>query len=377
MFEKLKLRGKLIKAFRTAEIYRVIKRGDRTSYQFPKIHRIDHQHSYTRYAFSLLNGIDPELLTKKRWALRQVLGSNIEVNGSLKNFSITVHHKNLPKMLNYCYEVIHPHIEKMELPVCIGQDIYGNPVSWDFADLETLLISGEIGAGKSSLMRVILTTWVKYSSPEDLRLVLVDLKRADLGLFHEIDHVGALCFEAKDMRKPFALLRAEMYRRGDLLLEHGVTHISRLPFKLPRIVVVIDEMSIVKRETDLVEMIQQFASQGRALGVHTIIAMQRPDADLLNSALKANLRVRISGRQADAINAKVAGVIGAEEIDAAARGRMKIKIDDVKEFQAFFLDEEMCKKLLSPYKTRVKDPEPQLEVVPEPIFGLLEKEEQR
>ncbi|WP_328174045.1 FtsK/SpoIIIE domain-containing protein [Priestia aryabhattai] len=56
----------------------------------------------------------------------------------------------------------------MELPVCIGQDIYGNSVSWDFADLETLLISGEIGAGKSSLMRVILTTWVKYTSPDDL-----------------------------------------------------------------------------------------------------------------------------------------------------------------------------------------------------------------
>jgi len=179
------------------------------------------------------------------------------------------------------------------------------------------------------------------------------------------------------MRKPFALLRAEMYRRGDLLLEHGVTHISRLPFKLPRIVVVIDEMSIVKRETDLVEMIQQFASQGRALGVHTIIAMQRPDADLLNSALKANLRVRISGRQADAINAKVAGVIGAEEIDAAARGRMKIKIDEVKEFQAYFLDEGACKEILSPYKTLVKEPEAELEVVSQSIFGLLEKEEQR
>ncbi|USL39786.1 hypothetical protein [Priestia megaterium] len=65
MFEKLKLRGQLIRAFRTAEIYRVIKRGDRTSYQFPKIHQIDHQNTYTRYAFSLLNGIDPELLTKK------------------------------------------------------------------------------------------------------------------------------------------------------------------------------------------------------------------------------------------------------------------------------------------------------------------------
>jgi DNA segregation ATPase FtsK/SpoIIIE, S-DNA-T family len=56
---------------------------------------------------------------------------------------------------------------------------------------------------------------------------------------------------------------------------------------------------------------------------------------------------------------------------------MKIKIDEVKEFQAFFLDEEACKEPISPYKTRVKDPEPQLEVVPQSIFGLLGKEEQR
>jgi len=56
---------------------------------------------------------------------------------------------------------------------------------------------------------------------------------------------------------------------------------------------------------------------------------------------------------------------------------MKIKIDGVKEFQAYFLDEGACKEILSPYKPRVKDPEPQLEVVPQSIFGLLEKEEQR
>ncbi|MCZ8493666.1 MULTISPECIES: hypothetical protein [Priestia] len=55
-------------------------------------------------------------------------------------------------MLHYRYEAIHPHIEKIELRVCVGQDIYGNPVSWDFANLEILLISGEIGAGKSSML---------------------------------------------------------------------------------------------------------------------------------------------------------------------------------------------------------------------------------
>ncbi|MFD0085097.1 chromosome partitioning protein ParA, partial [Priestia megaterium] len=65
------------------------------------------------------------------------------------------------------------------------------------------------------------------------------------------------------------------------------------------------------------------------------------------------------------------------EIDAAARGRMKIKIDEVKEFQAFFLDEGACKELLSPYKTLIHDSEPDIKVEPQSIFGLLEKEEQR
>ncbi|MGG0509341.1 hypothetical protein ABE078_17875 [Priestia megaterium] len=59
-------------------------------------------------------------------------------------------------------------------------------------------------------MCVILTTWVKYTLPDHLRLVLADFKRADLGLFHGIEHVAALCFEAKDMRKSFTLLRAKI-----------------------------------------------------------------------------------------------------------------------------------------------------------------------
>ncbi|MGG0555264.1 FtsK/SpoIIIE domain-containing protein [Priestia aryabhattai] len=370
MFRKLKLRGNLIRAFKTAEIYRSSKRGDRTVFMYPKIHAIDDNATYTRYTFSLLNGIDPELLNKKMWALRQVLGSNLEIKGSLKNFTITLHHQNLPKLVKYDYDDLKPEIERMELPVVVGKSIYGKYISYDMAELETLLVSGEIGAGKSSLLRAILTTLIKSNSPDELRLVLADLKRADLGLFHGVEHVDSLSFEAKEMIKPFKQLRSEMYRRGDLLLEHGVTHIKGLPFKLPRIVTVVDEMSIIKKERDLVELIEQIASQGRALGVHLIIAMQRPDADLLKSALKSNLRVRISGRQADATNAKVAGVPGAHEIDAGARGRMMIKIDDIQAFQGVFLDEEDCKRMIAPFKKEVPiEQSAQTEQLVESIFG--------
>jgi DNA segregation ATPase FtsK/SpoIIIE, S-DNA-T family len=370
MFRKLKLRGNLIRAFKTAEIYRSSKRGDRTVFMYPKIHAIDDNVAYTRYTFSLLNGINPKVFDDKLWAIKQVLGSNVEINGKLKNFSITVHKKTMPKLVKYDYDDFKPEIERMELPVVVGKSIYGNYISYDMAELETLLVSGEIGAGKSSLLRAILTTLIKSKSPEEMRLVLADLKRADLGLFHGVEHVDSLSFEAKEMIKPFKQLRAEMYRRGDLLLEHGVTHIKGLPFKLPRIVTVVDEMSIIKKERDLVELIEQIASQGRALGVHLVIAMQRPDADLLKSALKSNLRVRISGRQADATNAKVAGVPGAHEIDAGARGRMMIKIDDIQTFQGVFLDEEQCKRMIEPYKKVVPiEQSAQIEQPIESIFG--------
>ncbi|GFZ69046.1 hypothetical protein PSE10B_55680 [Pseudomonas amygdali pv. eriobotryae] len=370
MFRNLKLRGNLIRAFKTAEIYRSSKRGDRTVYMYPKIHAIDDNETYTRYTFSLLNGINPKLFDDKLWAIKQVLGSNVEINGKLKNFSITVHKKTMPKLVKYDYDDFKPEIERMELPVVVGKSIYGKYISYDMAELETLLVSGEIGAGKSSLLRAVLTTLIKSNSPDELRLVLADLKRADLGLFHGVEHVDSLSFEAKEMIRPFTKLRAEMYRRGDLLLEHGVTHIKGLPFKLPRIVTVVDEMSIVKKERDLVELIEQIASQGRALGVHLIIAMQRPDADLLKSALKSNLRVRISGRQADATNAKVAGVPGAEQIDAGARGRMMIKIDDIQAFQGVFLDEEDCKRMIAPFKKDVPiEQTAQTEQLIESIFG--------
>lgn len=370
MFTKLKLRGQLIRAFKNAEVYKSYKRGDRTVHQYPRIHHIDNTDSYTRYSFSLINGINPKVLDDKLWAIKQVLGSNVEVNGKLKNFSITVHKKSMPKLVKYDYEDFKPEIERMELPVVVGKSIYGKYISWDMAELETLLVSGEIGAGKSSLLRAILTTLIKSKSPDEMRLVLADLKRADLGLFHGVEHVDSLSFEAKDMIKPFTKLRAEMYRRGDLLLKHGVTHIKGLPFKLPRIVTVVDEMSIVKKERDLVELIEQIASQGRALGVHLIIAMQRPDADLLKSALKSNLRVRISGRQADATNAKVAGVPGAHEIVAGARGRMMIKIDDVQAFQGVFLDEEECKRMIAPFKKDVPiEQSAPIEQPVESIFG--------
>lgn len=375
MFEKLKARGKLIKALKTAEIYKSSKRGDRTVYSFPKVRGVEITDDYTRYDITLLNGIDPKLLESKDWALKQVLGKNIEVSGKLKDFTITVHNKELPSLIRYNYQDFLPLIKKMKLPICVGKDIYSRYIIYDMAELETLLISGEIGAGKSSLVRALLTTLIQYKRKDELRLVLIDLKRADLGLFNGVEHVDSLSFEAKSMRKPLMELRKEMYRRGDLLLEHGVTHIKELPFKLPRILTVIDEMSIIKKEKDLVEIIEQIASQGRALGCHLIIAMQRPDADLLKSGMKANLRVRISGRQADSTNAKVAGVPGSENIDATARGRMLIKIDDVQEFQSLLLEAEDCKRILEPFKRPKDIPKAPVKVKSEGIFGLLDEKE--
>lgn len=380
LYRQLKARGELLKAFKAAELYRTRKKANQISYQYPHIQDVKVTKGYTRYVFTLLNGMNPSKIYENDWALKQVLGKTIEIKGDLKQFVVTVHRKGLPSYVPYCYNEFVSEIQGMELPIICGKDAYNQYVSYDMAKFETLLLTGEIGAGKSSLLRAIITTLIQYRKPDELRFVLVDLKRADLGIFEHVSHVEGVYVSAKEMHHPFKKLKVEMSKRGDLLRQHEVSHIEHLPDKIPRLVVVIDEMSIIRKEKELISLTEDIASQGRALGIHLILAMQRADSKMLESgSLKNNMRVRISGRQSDSINAKVAGVPGAEEIGIAERGRMKMKLDEVMEFQSVFLSEEEAKKIIRPYK--VNSVLAESAVIPpsnlsQPLpFGILEEEE--
>ncbi|MFP3488683.1 DNA translocase FtsK, partial [Staphylococcus sp. SIMBA_130] len=114
-------------------------------------------------------------------------------------------------------------------------------------------------------------------------------------------------------------IKSEMTRRGDKLDAAGVNSIDQLKEKLPYIIICVDEVRLLKKETDVMDILEEISSIGRSLGIFIILSMQRPDSKLLEGALKVNCTVRMGFKTADAINSKVIGTPGAEKIKIPGR----------------------------------------------------------
>jgi DNA segregation ATPase FtsK/SpoIIIE, S-DNA-T family len=353
MWAKVKARGALMKVFKDADICKKVKVGEKTHVRYPTIHAVTYEPSaeVATYVFTVPNGFNPEDVLNKYYVFVQHFGESIELKGKYKKFVLKVFFKQLPKVIKYDYEAIAKEIEGMQLPIPCGRNLMNQIVIYDMAQYETLLLSGEIGAGKSSLLRCINTFLIQSRTPEDVQFHLIDMKRSEFGFYRHVEHVKSVSTEIDEVKKVVKELKREREKRGDLLDKHGVVHIDKLPFKLNRIIVCVDEMSLLKGQKDIIKEIEAIGATGRALGIHLILSMQRPDSKLLESgSLKNNMRIRISGRQSNAMNAKVAGVEGAENIKMNQRGRMKMMMDDIIEFQSFFLDDKLLPGILEAYK---------------------------
>ncbi len=360
LFEKLTLRKKLVKAVRLV--------ADAE----PKIYYV----SNTKLIFAIPHGINPDLLHEKSFIFRQIFGADVELVGNLKRFDLTVPSRPLPTKLTYKYVEWKDACADAVLPAVCGLDALGRRIVIDLNERPHMLISGETGSGKSSLIRTLLTSLILSKSPEDVRLMLGDLKRSEFGLFRNLPHVDSVCVNKDDLRAELEDIVNEMERRGDLLDSEGVTHISDLKVRLPYIIVCIDEVALLKKERKTMEIIEKISAVGRSLGVILILSMQRPDAKTLDGALKNNLTVRISGRQSNKTNANVTGTPGAELIKQSERGRMIIALEgDLRRLQAPWLDVKDARILLEPLRVKAlesSDNTAQLSEEEAPLFGLLE-----
>jgi DNA segregation ATPase FtsK/SpoIIIE, S-DNA-T family len=350
MYSKMKARGQLMKAMKAGGIFLKLPGGDNGRYRYPTIHDVDITDKYTRYVITLPNGLHPDKLKEGEFALRQVLGHYVEIIGKVKRFTITVHRKGMPDEFAYNYKEVLPHITEMELPIIVGRNIYNQYVAFDISTYPHLLLTGETGSGKSSLLRAALCTLIQYKNPSDLRLILGDMKMSEFGIYRRIPHVQDICMDAKSLLKALLEVRKELKKRGKLLEQFEVNHISELSFKLPWILVCIDEVALLKKEKEIMQIIEDISSIGRSLGILLALSCQRADAQLLDGKLKNNLTVRLSGRQSNETNSRVAGVPGAHEIDISQRGRMILVLEEPTEVQSPFLSNEQAKKILAPFK---------------------------
>ena len=194
---------------------------------------------------------------------------------------------------------------KSKLTVAIGKDIGGNVVVGDVGKWPHVLIAGATGSGKSVCINTIVTSILYKASPEDVKLIMVDPKVVELGVYNGIPHL--LVPVVTDPKKAAGALNwavTEMMRRYELFKDTGVRKLesynklmeTKGGEKIPQLVIIIDEladlMMVAAKEVE--DYICRLAQLARAAGIHLIIATQRPSVDVITGLIKANIPSRVA-----------------------------------------------------------------------------------
>jgi len=204
-----------------------------------------------------------------------------------------------------------------KLTLALGKTIHGEPYVTDLATMPHLLIAGSTGTGKSVGLNAMLTSILYRSTPDDVRMIMIDPKRLELGMYEEIPHLmtpvvvdpkkaaNALRWAVREMEERYKTLAAEGVRNIEqynrnirMMLEETGNKDPDAPRPLPFIVVVIDELAdlMMVASNEVEESIARLAQMARAVGIHLILATQRPSVDVITGLIKANLPSRISFR---------------------------------------------------------------------------------
>jgi len=230
---------------------------------------------------------------------------------------------------------------RMGLPLFLGKDATGEPLLKDLASMPHLLIAGTTGSGKSVCLNAIIMSLIYTRTPDDLKLVLIDPKMVELSVFGRLPHL--LCPVVNDMRKAEAILAwlvEKMDERYRLLSQAGARNIgqynrlsrdeiiqhfgaqteeqqARLIYHMPHIVVIVDEladlMMVAAKEVEM--HVTRLSQKSRAVGIHLVMATQRPSVDVLTGLIKSNLPIRVSFQVATRVDSRtILDSMGAEKL---------------------------------------------------------------
>jgi S-DNA-T family DNA segregation ATPase FtsK/SpoIIIE len=212
---------------------------------------------------------------------------------------------------------------KSKLTLPLGRDVAGKPIVAELDNMPHLLIAGATGSGKSVSMNSFLISLLYQNSPKDLKMIMIDPKRVELAYYNSIPHL--LTPVIQDPEKAAIALRwvvSEMVRRYGELSNHKVRNIKEFNeldgiSKMPKIIVIIDELAdlMMAAGKEVEASICRIAQMARAVGIHLIIATQRPSVDVITGLIKANVPTRISFAVASSIDSRtILDGIGAEDL---------------------------------------------------------------
>ena len=222
------------------------------------------------------------------------------------------------------------HAENMGLPMFLGKDASGEPLVADLTRMPHMLIAGTTGSGKSVCMNTIIMSWLYTKRPDELKLVLVDPKMVEMSQFADIPHL--MCPVVTEMSKAAAILEwavNKMEERYELLKEAMVRDIAsynalsdeekyqifqpandveraKIPKKLPYMVFIIDELAdLMLTNKEVEHSIVRIAQKARAVGIHLILATQRPQANVVTGLIKSNMPCRVAFKVASGMDSRI------------------------------------------------------------------------
>ena len=244
----------------------------------------------------------------------------------------------LRELLALCQE----ETEKTSIPVYLGKDVSGNPLTMDMAKMPHLLIAGRTGTGKSVCLNTLILSILMTRSPDEVKMLMIDPKMVELSPYKKVPHLMHPVIT--DMKKAEAALEwavEKMEERYTLLAKTGVRHLDTynqlgkeevldrlgidadspeaidVPDHMPYIVVIADEMAdlMMTSGKDVEGHIIRLAQKSRAVGIHLVLATQKPTVDVITGLIKSNLPARISFQVASRTDSRVVlDEMGAEKL---------------------------------------------------------------
>lgn len=227
--------------------------------------------------------------------------------------------------------------EALQLPLALGKEIGGAPMVADLAQMPHLLIAGETGSGKSVCISSLILSMLYRAEPRDVRLLLIDPKRVELSMYNGIPHLAdRVVSDPREAAKRLQRVVLHMEERYRLFAQVGARNLQsynrRVELEppveddltkgsyrghLPMLVVVIDELAdlILTAQAEVENAVMRLAQMARAVGIHLIVATQRPSVDVLTGVIKANFPARISFRVASKVDSRtILDMNGAEAL---------------------------------------------------------------
>jgi len=262
------------------------------------------------------------------------------------------------------------------LEFAIGKDISGTPIVADLAKMPHVLVAGQTGSGKSVMINTILTSLLYRNSPADLKLILVDPKQVELKPYDEIPHL--LTPVITEPEKCISALKwavAEMERRYRALAEVSKRNIGeynnlKKEEGMPYIVIVIDELAdlMMMAARDVEALVVRIAQKARAVGIHLVLATQRPSVDVITGLIKANVPARIAFKTTSQVDSRtIIDQAGAEKL--LGQGDMLLTTADApkpRRIQGALIGEEETAKVTDFIRMQ-RPPQYDDEVVSQPV----------